>query len=140
MEAKIDPELLRQLDQTTASQEPVEVVVRLRSADPGRTVAAPEKTEGMAHQIVDRVKVQLGRPFARMNIFRNLGSFVIAADPSFVRELIGQPEVAAAMANRQPGEALIPPVHSRPVELDEIGKEKARGPQGPSSRKAKRAR
>jgi hypothetical protein len=37
-----------------------------------------------------------------VHVFRNLGRFVVAADAAFLRELLAQPEVDSAMANRRP--------------------------------------
>jgi hypothetical protein len=39
-----------------------------------------------------------------MHVFRNLGRFVVSADADVVRELLNQPEVESALANRRPRE------------------------------------
>jgi hypothetical protein len=113
---KIDPELMKQLDATAASQDDkVEAVIRLRPDDASQIVPAPEQTESLANDLIERVKGQVGESETHYNVFRNLGSFVVSAPPSFIRELICQPEVAAAVANRQPESAAMPPVETRPV-------------------------
>jgi hypothetical protein len=121
---KIDPELLRQLDDG-GSGEPVQAIVRLRVPDPAKTVAAPEETEATAQELVDRVQKLVGEQEAALNIFRNLGTFMICAQPRFLRALMQQPEVASVTANQQPGSAKIDPVHKRPATLEEVGRERA---------------
>jgi hypothetical protein len=113
---KIDPELIKQLDATAASQDDkVEAVIRLRPDDASQIVPAPEQTETLANHLIERVKGQVGESATHYNVFRNLGSFVVSAPPAFIRELISQPEVASAVANRQPESAAMPPVETRPL-------------------------
>jgi hypothetical protein len=38
-----------------------------------------------------------------VNVFENLGYFVLAAPPDFVERVLDQPEVASASANRRRG-------------------------------------
>lgn len=115
--SKIDPELIQQLDQTRAGNSLVEAVVRFRPDDPKQVVPSPEQTEELTQRVLDRVKKQIGKSEARFNVFKNLGSFVVSADPDFLRELISQPEVAAAVANRQSQSAVIAPVKKSPVQV-----------------------
>lgn len=112
--AKVDTELLRQLDDEATADEPIVAVVRLRSEDPSQIVPPPERTEQITQEVLQRVQRSVGGE-TRHNIFKNLGYFVVAADKPFLRELISQPEVAKAIANVQPGQALIAPVKKRPV-------------------------
>lgn len=112
---QIDPELLRQLDDVATNDEPVEAVVRLRPDRPAEIVPSPERTKQLAEQILQRVGKRVGISPARHNVFSNMGSLVVSAPTRFVRELIAQPEVAAAVANRQAGDALIPPIDKKPV-------------------------
>src|SRR5262249_48832671 len=111
----IDPELLRQLNAVAADNEPVEAVVRLNPDNPAEIVPSPERTEELARKVLQRVAKRVGNPVMKHNVFSNLGSFVVSAPTQFVRELIEQPEVAAAVANRQAGEALIPPINKKPL-------------------------
>ena len=113
--SKIDPELLRQLDAVAADDQPVEVVVRLNPDNPSEIVPSPERTQELARKVLQRVAKRVGNPTLKHNVFSNLGSFVVSAPTQFVRELIEQPEVAAAVANRQAGEALIPPINKKPL-------------------------
>jgi hypothetical protein len=99
---RADDELERQLDQAAADAKPVEAVFVLRS--PGRPAPDPAETETLARELVERVRQSTGRHPQDVNVFRNLGRFVVSADAAFVRELIAQPEIAAALANRRPPE------------------------------------
>lgn|GEM_PF-1135152 len=112
---KIDPELLRQLNETATSEQPIEVVARLRPDKPSEIVLPPERIEELTKQVLSRVKEQVGSSEDRYHVFKNLGSFVISANPAFIRELISQPEVAAVMANYQPDSMAIAPVKIAPV-------------------------
>lgn len=123
---KIDPELAKQLETTAASQDQkVEAVIRLKPDDASQVVPAPERTETLTNQLLERVHGQVGEPAARYNVFRNLGSFVVSAPASFIRELISQPEVASAVANQQPESAAIPPVEKRPVPARKAARRKS---------------
>ncbi|MFL6229911.1 MAG: hypothetical protein ACJ741_14150 [Pyrinomonadaceae bacterium] len=113
--AKVDNELLRQLDDEGTSSEPIVAVVRLHSDDPSQIVPVPEQTEKIAQEVLERVHRRVGGGETRHNIFKNLGYFVVSADKPFLRELISQPEVANAVANVQPGSTFIPPVKKRAV-------------------------
>lgn len=110
---KTDPELARQLDDPSADAKPVEAVFRLR---PGNSlVVSPEKTEQLTKRVLQRVTNRVGQSAHALNIFRNLGSFVVAARPVFLRELLSQPEIASAMANQRPTGLLIPPRNKKTV-------------------------
>lgn len=111
---KIDAELVKQLKTASDSEKLVEAVVRLRPDDPSEIVPAAERTEEVANQLLKRVEKQSGKAVSRYNVFRNLGSFVVSAHPTFIQELMSQPEVASVAANQQPGSALIPPIRKAP--------------------------
>lgn len=113
--ATTDSELVQQLKAASDDNKPVEAVFILRPDDPSQIVPSPERTEELTHEILARVKNQTGSQENRFNIFRNLGSFVISAQPDFLHELIAQPEIAMAMANQQPAQEVIKPVKQRPV-------------------------
>ncbi len=129
----IDPELQRQLGAAAASNQPVEVVVRLRPDDSAEIVPSPERTKELAEKVLKRVKKRFGNAEVRHNIFSNLGSLVVSGSPEFVRELISQPEVGAAVANQQPDSALMPPVEK------EIPASQTRNKAASSPKKMKRA-
>lgn len=111
----IDPELVKQLDKAAAEEQPVEAVIRLKPDNAADIVPTAERTEEITKQLLARVKKQIGVGANQYNVFRNLGSFVVSAPPNFIRELISQPEVAAVVANQQPGSAYIEPIKKAPV-------------------------
>jgi len=74
-----------------------------------------EDTETIVKEVLSRVEQQCGTSVGDCNIFRNLGSFVVSAKPALLRELLGQPEIASAIANRQPESAFIAPRKKRRV-------------------------
>ena len=132
--AKADPELIRQMNTTEASNKHVAAVVRLQPDDPSEIVPSPERTEKLAKKILRRVGKRVGSSESRYNVFKNLGSFVVSAEPEFLRELISQPEVAAVVANQQPMGAVIEPVEkagtkTRPAKVSRS----AKGPKARSS-------
>jgi hypothetical protein len=104
--AQVDPELRRQLSRAaTAEAEPVEAVLRLRP--PTRRGAAPSggAARDLAAVVVARVAREMGASPGDydVNVFENLGYFVLAAPPDFVERVLDQPEVASASANRRRG-------------------------------------
>jgi hypothetical protein len=122
---RVDPELIAQVSAAaTGAQSLVEAVIRVRPENPAEPAASPERTEEIARQLVERVGRETGVPAERVNVFRNLGTFAVAAPPEFVKALYRQPEVASAMANRPRGRALIPPVAKRPASIEDVGKER----------------
>lgn len=110
---RIDPRLLAQLDAGAGVKASalVEAVVQLQPAAVGEVAPAPERTEAIVRSVLARVTMKLGLEPADFNVFPNLGSFLIAASRAYLRELLDQPEVQAAVANR-PG-ALKPTLSSR---------------------------
>ncbi len=99
--ARADPELLRQLDKAAASKEPVEAVFILRR--PGGSVLVPDEVEHVTDQVLKRVQREARSQAKDVNVFKNMGSFVVAGEPSLIRMLLDQPEIEAGIANRQPG-------------------------------------
>jgi hypothetical protein len=60
----------------------------------------PAKVNARVKRLLGRVRrVSHERP-SDVNVFSNLGSFVVQAPPAFLRALIEQPEVRSARANR----------------------------------------
>jgi hypothetical protein len=98
---RADPELLRQLDEAEASKEPVEAVFILRR--PSGSVLAPDEVEQVANQVLGRVQDETGSQVKDVNVFKNMGSFVVAGESLLLRRLLDQPEIEAGIANRQPG-------------------------------------
>src|SRR5712664_3592789 len=112
---KVDPILAKQINEVASESAPVEAVIMLHPDDPAQLVASPERVQELTHEVLQRVEKQLGTGVVKVNIFRNLGSFAISAEPHFIRELLQQPEVASAMANKRSTQAYIPPVHVETV-------------------------
>ena len=133
----LDPELVRQLS-TSAGDDPVEAVVRLRT-DPGVAAPPPDETERLARQVVARTQKLSGEQENAFNVFKYLGSFAISAKPSFIRTLLDQPEVASALANNQPGSGMIPPVEKRPARIEDVGRDRGKSPEEAPRRAPRKA-
>jgi hypothetical protein len=99
--AKVDPELLRQLDAARAAGSPVAAVIGLRPQGEGAILTA-EQTERLARQLLERIERSTGTGARAVNVFQHLGSLLVVAEPAFLAELLAQPEIRSAVANRQP--------------------------------------
>ncbi|MEW6125977.1 MAG: hypothetical protein AB1757_02845 [Acidobacteriota bacterium] len=97
---KTDPELIKQINAVAASSEPIQAVFTL--ALPLKKLTDPHIVEATARRIVEKVTKEVGVSPEDLNIFENLGSFVVSARAAFIREMLNQSEISAAMANRQP--------------------------------------
>lgn len=137
----VDPELVRQLAASTDDSR-VEAVVRLQPQD-GLPATPPEETERLAHELVRRTQKASGEHEDAVNVFKYLGSFAISASPAFVKMLIAQPEVASALANKQPDSGMIRPVDKRPARIEDIGREttqRVKPARKPAARASSRAK
>ena len=101
---KVDPELERQIKSAAADSKTVEAVLMLRQS-PTQIAANADGATAIVEQVLKRVKAKAGTSAKQVNVFQNLGMFIVEADPGFLRELLAQPEIASAAANQQPGEA-----------------------------------
>jgi len=117
-----DPELARQVEAASHTGDAVEAVFVLTPEDPSQGAPSPERTEQITRQVLERVKDRVGRRENKLNVFRNLGSFVVSAHPEFLKELMSQPEISMAMANQQPGTETARPVKNRPLPPSVRGK------------------
>jgi hypothetical protein len=115
MKAKTDQELQQQLEQTASGRQEVQAVFVLRPPGSSQKFLTPDQTLTMVENLLHRLQQETGESPRDYNVFKNLGSFVVAASPAFINKLLEQDEIASAMANRQPGSALIPPRNKRPV-------------------------
>jgi len=113
MKAKVNPELLQQLDQ--AGTRPVQAIVQLRPSGKADAGISPEETDRLAKHVLQRVAEAVGSAASRVNVLRNLGTAIVEADADFIRSLIEQPEVIAAMPNQTAESPFIPPKKKRPV-------------------------
>lgn len=113
---KPDPELIRQLDAASTSDEPVEAVFSLRPAASEKFIPAGE-AETRVHELLRKVGEEVSSAPRQVRVFRNLGSFALSAAAPFVRKLLESDEIVSATANKQPTSMFIAPVSSKPVEL-----------------------
>ena len=113
--ATTDQELLQQLEQAESGGHELQAVFALRPPDPSQKFLTPDQTLTMVENLLKRLQQETGEFPRDYNVFKNLGSFIVAASPTFINKLLEQEEIASAMANRQPGSALIPPRNKRTV-------------------------
>jgi len=99
--AKTDPELKRQMEAAAAGVSPVQAVIYLNPGSKTRSALPVEETEPAAKKLLDKVAAAVGEQPSASKVFRNLGSLVVEASPRFLEELLKQPEVASAVANKQ---------------------------------------
>ena len=107
---KVDPELTRQLESAALSPVSLEAVFMLRTSIIRKS--SGDEVERLAHEIVSRASLSAGVTVEDMNVFRNLGSFVVSAPVPLIQNLLTAPEIASAVANRRPANesGLIDPV------------------------------
>lgn len=96
---KVDPELVRQLEEADAGEEPVEAVFTLGGDD--GPAPSPEEVEKVTRQVIDRAQEATGAGVEDVNVFRYLASFVVRAKPRLIRSLLDQPEIGSAVPNRR---------------------------------------
>ena len=101
---KTDPELLRQIDSAADNNEYIQAVFSL--ALPTKKLLDPQQVEETTNQVLHRAEEEVGSKPSDVNIFKNMGSFVISADASFIQKVIDDPDVASAIANKK-GKALL---------------------------------
>ena len=101
---RIDPELLRQLDEAEsgegAAKDRVQAVFVLSDVERSPDSVTPESTQAAVDRIVARLGKRGGQRIQRINVFKNLGSFVVQAPAGVVRSLLDDPEIGSARANR----------------------------------------
>ena len=122
MKAPIDARLADLLAADSDTGSSVDAVFRLRAPE-GTVLIEPETTEYLTRQLIRRAERQVGQKAADWNVFKNLGSFAVSAPAPVIRAIAEQPEIAGAVANRQPaGPAKIEPVRRRPATLDDVAR------------------
>jgi hypothetical protein len=115
-------ELIEQL--AAAGDSLVRAVVQLRPAVQPAVQPASEATGGgdfgaLARQVLDRVAETVGHTAQRTNILRNAESIILEADPTFLREMLKQPEIVSALPSQTKESMTIPPVRKRPLKQGE---------------------
>jgi hypothetical protein len=98
--AKMDDELRRQCEDPVG---PVEAVFELKPADQSQSFLEPEETERLTKAVLQRVGKLTSDEPQHVHVFRNLGRFVVSAEPQFLKALLAQPEISSAKANQRPG-------------------------------------
>src|SRR5262245_4201709 len=109
---EINPELRKQLTEAPASK-PLEATFTL-DPGPGQKYIPEDQVHAKVKEIVQKVSREIGEAHEVVNVFDQIGSFVVRARPAFLKALIECPEVTAAMANQQSEELLIRPVRKGP--------------------------
>ena len=94
---RTDPELIRQLDSARETGDLVQAVVRLRY--PAGRAPEPEHVEEQTRRAVDRAQAASGESAADVHVMGRLAVAYVSGPEPFVRELLEQPEIAAAVAN-----------------------------------------
>lgn len=97
---KTDPELLRQIASYETNNEEIEAVFSL--ALPMKKLLDPAQVVETTHQVLKRAEKVVGSKAKDVNIFKNVGSFVVSGDASFIRQIIDDPDIASAVANKHP--------------------------------------
>jgi hypothetical protein len=100
---RVDPELARQIANAEkrvsgAASPEVQAVFFLDSASAASD--DPKEVDARVRKLLRRVAQKSHERPAVVNVFGNLGSFVVQAPPAFLRDLIEQPEIRHARANR----------------------------------------
>lgn len=114
MTARIDPKLTAELRRAARAKRPVEAYVELRAPEKGSAAAA-------AKALLGRVAKQTHCRVVRSQYLDLLDSLHVAASPEFLRALIAQPEVLAAVVPPSVGDsAMIEPVNPRRVRARDI--------------------
>lgn len=129
-----DPELTRQMRSASATGDDVEAVFTLAPDKAVDGVRSPEETEDLTRRVLKRVTNRIGQGEKKLNIFRNIDSFVISAHPSFVKELIAQPEIATAMANTQDPAPAEPEKKGKPIPVERSGRARSKSSKKPAHR------
>jgi len=105
METPHDPELLRQLKESSSSGKPVGAWFKLRDT-------SAENAEATANDLLARASRETGQEPQMHNLLRRLGTVIVKAHPSFIESLMQQPEIESSGPTDHPGVTLINPVRS----------------------------
>ncbi len=97
---KTDPELTRQLNAKSAGKESIGAVFSLDL--PLKKLLDPNVVEETTNNVLKRAEKSAGSKPRDVNVFKNLGSFAVSADASFLQEVIDDPDIASAVASSQP--------------------------------------
>ena len=101
---RTDPELLKQMEAKAAGRDSIEAVFSLDL--PLKKLLDPSVVEETTRKVLKRAEKSAGSKPKGVNVFKNLGSFAVSADASFIQEVIDDPDIASAVANEQPESAV----------------------------------
>jgi hypothetical protein len=76
-----------------------------RASSTEDVVPSPDQVDQTVRKIIEHAEAETGKRVDDLNVFRYLNSFVVAADPEVIESILREPEIASAVANRQPGDA-----------------------------------
>jgi hypothetical protein len=110
-DTKVDPELVRQLE-SAPPEKPVQAVFTLKTPA-GQPFRDAQDTREAVSRIIEGASSSAKQQPERVNVLANAQSFTISAPPAFVRAVLGDKEIAAALANAQREDMMI-----RPVDLE----------------------
>lgn len=97
--SKIDPELLRQINSVKSDKASIQAVFSLDL--PLKQLLDPDLVERTTYEVLNRVEESAGSKPREVSVFKNLGSFAVSADASFIRKMIEDPAIAKAVASDQ---------------------------------------
>src|SRR4051794_7403637 len=97
-ETRVDPELERQLDEAGLDDRPVQAVVYVRAKRP----TDPTSVTEAAQRAIEAATSKAGTGPVRVNVMRYIGTVAVEGPASFVRALIEETDVTAALANVRP--------------------------------------
>jgi hypothetical protein len=97
-ETRVDPELERQLDEAGLDDRPVQAVVYVRAKRP----TDPTSVTEAAQRAIEAATTKAGTGPVRVNVMRYIGTVAVEGPASFVRALIEETDVTAALANVHP--------------------------------------
>ena len=96
---RTDPELVRQLDEAReqggANVEAAVSIVRAKGRRPD-----PDEIEAAAHAAITRATESSGTAAADVHVMANLAVAYVSGPEALIRELLEQPEITGATANR----------------------------------------
>jgi hypothetical protein len=95
---RTDPELLRQLDAARASGELVQAVVTLQRT--AGVAPEPAQVEAQTKAAVERAAAATGERPSDVHVMGRIAVAYVCGSERFLRELVDQPEVDAAVANK----------------------------------------
>lgn len=97
----IDLDLEGQLVRAEKAGKPLQVVFFLKHPRLGeQKPLSAEETEATARHVLQRAADETGEAPEDINVFRNLGSFVVRGSGRLVRKVLEQKEIQSAKANQ----------------------------------------